>query len=62
MVFIVVAIVNKNTDLTQHIIKRHYDTHLVNNNREMDSFFIDVLVNMMCEDPEENGLIRKAKF
>ena len=41
---------------------RHYDTHLVNNDRETDSFFIEVLVTMMCEDPKEHKLIRKAKF
>ena len=62
MVFIVVAIVSKDTDLTQHINKRHYNMHLVNNVRETDICFIEVLVAMMCEDPEEHKLIRNAKF
>ena len=62
MVFIVVAIMNKNTDLTQNLIKRHCNTHLVNNDRDTDSFFVDVLVTMMWEDPEEHKLIRKRKI
>ena len=35
---------------------------LVNNDRETDSFFVDALIAMKCEDPEEHTLIRKAKF
>ena len=55
-------ITRKNFKLAMVEKGRHYNTHLVNNDREMDSFFVDVLVTMMCEDPEEHKLIRKNKI
>ena len=37
----------------------HYDTHLVNNDGEVGGFHC-LTVAMMCEDPENHKLIRKA--